>query len=55
MLSKPRYYVDVCLEKPREHSDYDNVDVKWGSQDNYEVTKKIGRGKYSEVYEGYNV
>lgn len=25
------------------------------SQDNYEVIKKIGRGKYSEVYEGINV
>jgi serine/threonine protein kinase len=24
-------------------------------QDNYEVVRKIGRGKYSEVFEGYNV
>jgi casein kinase II subunit alpha len=24
------------------------------SQENYEVIKKIGRGKYSEVYEGIN-
>jgi serine/threonine protein kinase len=24
------------------------------SQDNYEIIKKIGRGKYSEVYEGIN-
>lgn len=24
-------------------------------QDNYEVIRKIGRGKYSEVFEGYNV
>ena len=25
------------------------------SQDNYEIIKKIGRGKYSEVYEGINI
>ena len=24
------------------------------AQDNYEIIKKIGRGKYSEVYEGIN-
>lgn len=27
---------------------------KCSSQDNYEIIKKIGRGKYSEVYEGIN-
>lgn len=25
------------------------------SQDNYEVIRKVGRGKYSEVFEGMNV
>jgi casein kinase II subunit alpha len=25
------------------------------NQDNYEVVRKVGRGKYSEVFEGYNV
>jgi casein kinase II subunit alpha len=27
----------------------------YSNQDNYEVVRKIGRGKYSEVFEGYNV
>ena len=27
---------------------------RFSSQDNYEIIKKIGRGKYSEVYEGIN-
>jgi casein kinase II subunit alpha len=29
--------------------------VNWGVQDNYEVVRKIGRGKYSEVFEGVKV
>lgn len=50
----PKYYGNVNLEMPREHSDYDRLRIQWGSQDDYEVTKKIGRGKYSEVYAGSN-
>jgi len=29
--------------------------VNWGDQEEYEVIRKIGRGKYSEVFEGMNV
>lgn len=29
--------------------------VQWGVQDNYEILRKVGRGKYSEVFEGINV
>jgi casein kinase II subunit alpha len=29
--------------------------VSWGEQDHYEVVRKVGRGKYSEVFEGVNV
>ena len=29
--------------------------MTWGTQDNYEVIRKIGRGKYSEVFDGINV
>ena len=27
----------------------DNLQVQWGMQDHYEIVKKVGRGKYSEV------
>ena len=27
----------------------DNLQVQWGSQDHYEIVRKVGRGKYSEV------
>jgi hypothetical protein len=27
----------------------DNLMVTWAAQDNYEIVRKVGRGKYSEV------
>jgi len=39
-------------KKPREYWDYENLQVSWGEQDDYEVVRKVGRGKYSEVFEG---
>jgi len=53
-MNLPKYYANVCEEMPQEYSDYENYEVKFGSQENYEIIKKIGRGKYSEVYEGIN-
>lgn len=41
--------------RPREYWDYENLTVNWGEQEDYEVIRKIGRGKYSEVFEGINV
>ena len=29
--------------------------MQWGEQDDYEVVRKVGRGKYSEVFEGIQV
>ncbi len=45
----------MCSNRPAEYSDYESLNINWGEQDNYEVVKKIGRGKYSEVFSGYNV
>ncbi|KAF4723106.1 Casein kinase II subunit alpha [Perkinsus olseni] len=51
----PRYYADVNEKRPKEYWDYEALTVNWGNQDNYEVIRKIGRGKYSEVFEGIRV
>lgn len=51
----PRFYKDALSKKPREYWDYEKLIVKWGILDDYEVTKKIGRGKYSEVFTGFHV
>jgi len=53
--STARVHANVNLEKPKEYWDYDNLQLHWNSQEAYEVVRKIGRGKYSEVFEGLNV
>jgi len=54
-MSRARVYTDVNLNNPREYWDYEKLEVKWGNQENYEVVQKIGRGKYSEVFDGINI
>ncbi|KAJ6442902.1 casein kinase II [Purpureocillium lavendulum] len=53
--SMARVYADVNQSMPRSYWDYDSVNISWGVLENYEVVRKIGRGKYSEVFEGINV
>ncbi|KXJ91187.1 kinase-like domain-containing protein [Microdochium bolleyi] len=50
-----RVYADVNQNLPRSYWDYDSVNISWGVLENYEVVRKIGRGKYSEVFEGINI
>ncbi|XP_073038643.1 casein kinase II subunit alpha-2-like isoform X2 [Primulina eburnea] len=54
-MSKARVYADVNVIRPKEYWDYENLTVLWSDQDDYEVVRKVGRGKYSEVFEGINV
>ncbi|KAJ3229895.1 Casein kinase II subunit alpha [Chytriomyces hyalinus] len=50
-----RSYANANSEKPRDYWDYDNLNITWGNQENYEIIRKIGRGKYSEVFDGINI
>jgi casein kinase II subunit alpha len=45
-------YPDVNVHRPRDYWDYEALTVNWGDQEDYEVIRKIGRGKYSEVRTG---
>lgn len=54
-MSRSRVYADVNVKRPREYWDYESLVINWGDQEDYEVVKKIGRGKYSEVFDGINV
>ena len=53
-MSISRVYADVNANRPREYWYYEGLKVTWGNQDCYEVIRKIGRGKYSEVFDGVN-
>jgi len=50
--SVARVYADVNSNRPASYWDYENFKIPWRGQDDYEVVRKIGRGKYSEVFEG---
>jgi len=52
--NRARVYADVNQHRPREYWNYEALTVNWGDQDDYEVVRKVGRGKYSEVFEGVN-
>ena len=51
-MSRAKVYADVCVKEPKEYWDYENATLDWGNQEDYEVVRKIGRGKYSEVFDG---
>ncbi|KAL1123016.1 hypothetical protein AAG570_002104 [Ranatra chinensis] len=49
--SRARVYADANTQKPREYWDYESYIVTWGSIDDSQLVRKLGRGKYSEVFE----
>ncbi|WZZ24041.1 hypothetical protein YC2023_007442 [Brassica napus] len=66
MMSKAHVYTDVNVIRPKEYWDYESVNVEWEEvvwfssvydrkQNDYEVVRKVGKGKYSEVFEGINM
>ncbi|KAH7981406.1 hypothetical protein HPB49_023873 [Dermacentor silvarum] len=53
--SRSRVYTDVNSHRPRDYWDYESHVVEWGVQDDYQLVRKLGRGKYSEVFEAINI
>ncbi|KAI4469393.1 casein kinase ii subunit alpha [Holotrichia oblita] len=49
-----KIYTDALAGKPKEFWDYDNFTPQYQDIDNYSLTRKLGRGKYSEVFEAIN-
>ncbi|KAH3667844.1 hypothetical protein WICMUC_005244 [Wickerhamomyces mucosus] len=53
--SVSKVYADVNNNKPKSWWDYETVQVQWQNPEHYEIIKKLGRGKYSEVFQGVNL
>mmetsp|Transcript_11924 Transcript_11924/g.23468 ORF Transcript_11924/g.23468 Transcript_11924/m.23468 type:complete len:393 (-) Transcript_11924:114-1292(-) len=47
-----RVYKTINEDKPEPYWNYNIFKPTWGSPDDYEVIRKVGRGKYSDVFEG---
>lgn len=45
----------VCSDRPTSFSYYEKLNLDWTTLDNYYCYHKLGRGKYSEVFEGCNM
>jgi len=43
------------LKQPKEYYDYKLDTLEYGRSSDYELFLKLGKGKYSEVYEGVDL
>jgi len=48
-------YKEVCAQRPAAYSFYNKYNINWADLDGYQCIHKLGRGKYSEVYQGCNI
>uniref|UniRef100_A0A673KID2 non-specific serine/threonine protein kinase n=1 Tax=Sinocyclocheilus rhinocerous TaxID=307959 RepID=A0A673KID2_9TELE len=55
VASRARVYAEVNTQRPREYWDYESHVIEWGNQDDFQLVRKLGRGKYSEVFEAINI
>eukprot|EP01041_Mallomonas_annulata_P005969 gene5969-12041_t len=47
-----RYYADINVHRPVDYWNYDNFTINWGNYEDYKVIRKIGTGRYGDVYLG---
>uniref|UniRef100_A0A673L2Q9 non-specific serine/threonine protein kinase n=1 Tax=Sinocyclocheilus rhinocerous TaxID=307959 RepID=A0A673L2Q9_9TELE len=55
VASRARVYTEVNTQRPREYWDFESHVIEWGNQDDFKLVRKLGRGKYSEVFEAINI
>jgi casein kinase II subunit alpha len=53
--SRARVHSEVNVVRSADYWSYEGLNLSWGNQDDYEIVRKVGRGKYSEVFEGVNI
>ncbi|KAJ7287453.1 kinase-like domain-containing protein [Mycena rebaudengoi] len=50
-----RVYADANVVLGKSWYDYDNFRIDWSPPDRYEIVRRLGGGKYSEVFEGVDM
>lgn len=50
-VSIARVYADANVSRSKDYWDYESHSVLWGDIESYSLVRKLGRGKYSEVFE----
>lgn len=50
-----KVYAEANTLKDKSWWDYENLSIVWEEPSNYEILKKLGRGKYSEVFQGISL
>ena len=65
-----RYYANAIDNQPDDYMQYENMELNWGylwcsslsgsdpsirTPDRYEIVEKVGRGKYSEVFQAVDL
>ncbi|KAM0680462.1 hypothetical protein GINT2_001522 [Glugoides intestinalis] len=51
-VTTSKFNKNYSVDQGIEYSDYDNYAVPLGDIENYKIVQRMGRGKYSEVFEG---
>lgn len=52
----PKPAINLTNIQPSSSADaFENYELNYGYSDDYEIVKRIGSGKYSQVYEGINI
>jgi len=52
--SSAREFCDVNSKRPRSYWDFESFNIEWTQPEHCEIVLKIGRGRYSEVFEAFN-
>ena len=56
VIKKPRTFADESKKRGQNYYDYENnVNLVWSEGSIYACERKIGRGKYSEVFDSINL
>merc|ERR1711991_1084874 len=54
-MSLARVYCDAVARQPEGFTNFHDLDIEWGDPEKYAIIRKIGQGKYSEVFQGKDV